>query len=276
MSRRGIRLLLAVYLLVVLRITQWPDLADPSAFRWLERTLAWWHERGLPTAVDVAVVEAVANVVMFAPFGVLVPLALRWRAGATVLAGALFSVLIELSQLAFFPTRFATVQDVVMNTAGAVVGVTLLHLTALVAGRRPDRLVDVTSDAGESDAEAHDAAKTDAAAGNASGSTVSSDSAVSSESTVSPDSPSPPNGTSRPRPMDLLGESRLAPVDIDLGRVFRVGIVLWAVAVVVTTALLLAGQVEARTVAICGTGLALGFVALAWERRRRQRTASES
>lgn len=245
MSRRGIRLLLAAYLLVVLRITQWPDLADPSAFRWLEQVLAWWHERGLPAAVDIPVVEALANVVMFLPFGVLVPLALRWRPGATVAAGALFSVLIELSQLAFFPTRFATAQDVVMNTAGAVIGVAVLHLTGLVAGRAPDRLTPVTSDGGDIDA------------GTPGG---------------GPQSAADRGAAARPRPLDLLGESRLAPVEIDLGRVFRIGIVLWAVAVVVTTVLLLAGQVEARTVAVCATGLALGFVALAWERRRRDRT----
>ena len=268
MSRRGIRLLLGAYLLVVLRITQWPDLADPSAFRWLERTLAWWHERGLPAAVDIPVAEALANVVMFAPFGVLVPLALHWRPGATVVAGALFSVLIELSQLAFFPTRFATAQDVVMNTAGAVIGLALLHLTGLVPGRGPDRLGDVTSDAGNSDARTDDVEPQSAPDQDG---TAHDDTAPAAG--AQHDAPTSA-GAARPGALDLLGESRLAPVEIDLGRVFRIGIALWAVAVVVTTALLLADQVEARTVAICVTGLALGFVALAWERRRRHRTAN--
>ena len=240
MSRRGLRLLLVAYLLVVLRITQWPELADPSALRWLERALTWWHERGLPTAVDVPVVEAAANVVMFVPFGVLVPLAARWGPAATVLAGALFSTQIELSQLAFFPSRVATVQDVVMNTAGAVLGVALLRLTSHVARRGASRLGPVTSDSG----------------------------------TTSDGSGSGTDPVARSRSLDLFRESRLAPVEIDLGRVFRIGIALWAIAVVVATVLLLADQVEARTVAICGTGLALGFAALAWERRRQRRTAA--
>ena len=257
MSRRGVRLLLVAYLLVVLRITQWPELADPPALRWLDRALAWWHERGLPTAVDVPVVEAAANVVMFVPFGVLVPLATRRGPAVTVLAGALFSTLIELSQLAFFPSRFATVQDVVMNTAGAAIGVALLRLTSRATGREASRLGPVTSDAGSRDAR--------------SASTGDSGSTTSSTTSGSGSRPDP---AARPRPLDLLSESRLAPVEIDLGRVFRIGIVLWAMAVVATTVLLLADKVEARTVAICGTGLVLGFAALAWERRRQRRTAT--
>jgi glycopeptide antibiotics resistance protein len=133
-----LRALLIAYLVVVLRVTLWPQLADPDALRGLEQAILWLHQRGLPEAVDLVVVEAVANVVMFVPFGVLVPLVLGRRATVTVLLGALLSAAIELTQLAFLPDRVPTVQDVVMNTLGAAVGVTALVLLRTAVRRRRD------------------------------------------------------------------------------------------------------------------------------------------
>lgn len=125
---------LVAYVLVVLRITQWPQLADPGAFAVLGRLLAWGHRHGLPDAVDVVVVEAVANVVMFVPLGVLLPVVLRRPAWVAVPVGMAFSALLELGQLAFFPSRVATVQDVVMNTLGAAVGAAALVLARRARG----------------------------------------------------------------------------------------------------------------------------------------------
>jgi hypothetical protein len=70
----------------------------------------------------------------------------------------------------------------------------------------------------------------------------------------------------RPR---LLDPSRLEPVRLDLRRVFLVGIALWFVALVVTAMLAAAGQVDARMPWICAAGMALGGLALLWERRHR-------
>lgn len=123
---RALRIAFVGYLLLVLRITQWPQ-PDPSAFGWLEDLLAWGHGHGLPGAVDMVVAEATANVVMFVPFGLLLPLATRLPPWTAVPLGAAFSTAIELSQLALFPSRFATVQDVVMNTLGAALGWALLR-----------------------------------------------------------------------------------------------------------------------------------------------------
>lgn len=69
----------------------------------------------------------------------------------------------------------------------------------------------------------------------------------------------------RPR---LLEPSRLAPVRLDLRRVFLAGIAIWALALVVSAVLLATGRVEARTVATCAVGVVLGGLALVWERRR--------
>ena len=69
--------------------------------------------------------------------------------------------------------------------------------------------------------------------------------------------------TSRP---SLLAASTIAPVELDLRRVFWVITGLWALALAVTSAIGLVGHIDGRTVAICSTGFALGFAALGWER----------
>ncbi|WP_308121782.1 VanZ family protein [Actinotalea ferrariae] len=218
-GRRPVRLLLAVYLLAVLRITQWPSFAEPGAFTGLAEVLAWLHARGLPTAVDVALVEALANVAMLVPFGVLVPLAGLRRTWLAVPLGCAFSIAIELAQLAFWPTRVATVQDVVMNTLGAAVGVGLLTL-----GRRYAAHV------------------------------------------------STPEAGGAPRPgalRTLVRPSTLEPVHLDLRRVFLVGIGAWGVALVVVGVLAASGRAATTDVVTCAAGLALGGLALLWERRHR-------
>jgi len=69
----------------------------------------------------------------------------------------------------------------------------------------------------------------------------------------------------------ILEPSNLRPVELDLRRVFGAIMGLWAVALLVLGVVGLVGSVEGRSVAICATGLALGFPALAWERRRARR-----
>ena len=75
---------------------------------------------------------------MFVPLGLLLPVATRTRAWLAVPAGAWFSALIELSQLAFLPHRVASIQDVVMNTLGATLGAAaLLAIRAWRAADHP-------------------------------------------------------------------------------------------------------------------------------------------
>lgn len=116
--------LLAVYLGAVTAVTMTPGRTHDSSLGIVRTVLAWLDERGVP--LPFASVEAVANVVMFVPFGVLVGLLLglrRWW--AVVLLGAATSVVIETVQRVV-PERYSTVQDVVMNTLGAAVGVAAL------------------------------------------------------------------------------------------------------------------------------------------------------
>ena len=213
----AVRISLAIYLLLVLRVTQWPRLADPGDLDRLAALLVRLHAIGLPAAIDLPVVEALANIVMFVPFGILVPLAMRRPAWTAVPLGAGFSTAIELSQLAFFPERVPTPQDVVMNTLGAAAGVVALA----TAQRR----------------------------------------SVARVGTMEHE-----------RRPSLLSPSRLQPLELDLRRVFWLGIALWAVALVVATALAATSLVSWRAVAICATGLVLGFLAVVWERRHQARS----
>ena len=133
-DRRLVLWLLVGWAVGVAYLTLRPKVAPDSTFDAVRAAIAWLDVRGVPVTYNQ--VEAGANVVMFAPFGVLAGLLAR-RRWPVVLAGAAISAGIEATQALFLPTRVATVQDVAMNTLGALVGVAVLVVVAhLRAGRR--------------------------------------------------------------------------------------------------------------------------------------------
>lgn len=72
-------------------------------------------------------VESAANVLLFLPFGA----ALRLRGlgiGTTALLGLLVAGAVEAAQLLFVSGRTTSVDDLLLNTAGAVLGSALLSL----------------------------------------------------------------------------------------------------------------------------------------------------
>jgi len=72
----------------------------------------------------VAQLEFAANVALFVPagllLGVLLPVGRRWLG---VVAGAVASLGIELVQGFLLPDRFASLRDIVANTAGTAIGI---------------------------------------------------------------------------------------------------------------------------------------------------------
>lgn len=124
-----LRVLFLVYAFGVLAVTVVPV----RAFDY------WGHVpwqamiRWVPFVVDP--VSMVLNVVMFMPFGVLVPLLWQW-AGATALRLSLCalgaSLSIELTQLLLDITlgarRTVDINDLIANTGGALIGLWLLRL----------------------------------------------------------------------------------------------------------------------------------------------------
>lgn len=88
-----------------------------------------------------SVVDVVGNVVLFIPFGLLVPL--RWPSMRSLLkvggAACAFSSAIETLQLLLGNGRSATVQDVILNTVGSAAGYGLLIAIVGLKRRSPNR-----------------------------------------------------------------------------------------------------------------------------------------
>ncbi len=94
---------------------------------------------GVPREPAATVLEFLANVVLFVPFGVLIPTAFpKSSVFRVLLSGCLLSVGIELVQIAL-PSRVPTVSDVIANTVGVGVGVGLVHLGVRSHGRTTAR-----------------------------------------------------------------------------------------------------------------------------------------
>ena len=86
--------------------------------------------------------------------------------------------------------------------------------------------------------------------------------------TTPPDAVRPEPGDAARPAGGLLAPSTLRPVELDLRTVFWVITGCFALALLVTGVMAAAGSVEGRTVAICATGVGLGFLAQGWVRWR--------
>ena len=122
LPRRAAAVILALILLTGAVIVFWPGPPDPHGQSSLRDYLESAHQHGLPRWISFGFVENASNVVMFVPIGLLGSLALRRRNYLVVLLAAMGSGLIELVQLLLLPDRVASLDDVLANTAGAVVG----------------------------------------------------------------------------------------------------------------------------------------------------------
>ena len=87
----------------------------------------------LPFSRDIDVTAYFLNVLLFVPFSFLVPFIWPNRAKYTVLSGFLFSLLIETSQL--FNSRQTDIDDLLMNTLGALIGYLMYCIFAKIIKR---------------------------------------------------------------------------------------------------------------------------------------------
>lgn len=120
------RWLLAAMLIPLAFIAFWPNPIDQPVSGQLAGLLKFLHRHGIPTWFNYKFVEAAANVVLFIPLGVVATLAFLnkrwWHIG---IFGLIVSACMELGQLLFLHDRFASPQDLVTNTGGAVIGALL-------------------------------------------------------------------------------------------------------------------------------------------------------
>jgi glycopeptide antibiotics resistance protein len=132
----GPRVLLAVYLPLVACIVFSPsdEVTNSSGFVvWVSDHIHQMRDDFPPAYVAL---EFTANIAMFVPFGILVPLAfarLPWY--ATLALGFATTLSIELVQ-STLPSRFSTVSDVVANTLGAAIGLLVLRRLAQSSAMR--------------------------------------------------------------------------------------------------------------------------------------------
>ena len=128
-------LLFAIYLFGVFHVTGAGTMYDA-----LQRGLEWnaGQVNLLPFSREADPMGYALNVVLFLPFGLLLPL--LWpaldRLGRVAAGGFAFSLLIELSQL--LNNRRTDVDDLLMNTLGAALGL-LLYRALAWAGQRCGR-----------------------------------------------------------------------------------------------------------------------------------------
>lgn len=127
----GARLLFGAYVAAVFRVTGSGTLYDLLRCGFDTRSVNL-----LPFSdADFDPIGYVLNVVMCIPFGILVPFI--WKGVRSfprvIAAGALFSLLIEASQLLTF--RSTDVDDVILNTLGAAIGYGIFRLCAVLARR---------------------------------------------------------------------------------------------------------------------------------------------
>ncbi|WP_104044942.1 VanZ family protein [Arthrobacter sp. ZGTC412] len=104
----------------------WPSPMDQPVQNQLASVLQFLHRRGIPGWFNYQFVEASGNVALFIPLGFISSLAFRekqwWRIGAF---GLLISGCMELGQLLFLHSRFASPLDLVTNCFGTVLGALL-------------------------------------------------------------------------------------------------------------------------------------------------------
>ncbi|PZF62860.1 VanZ family protein [Curtobacterium sp. MCPF17_047] len=136
-SRRIAGALAVAYAVAVVLIGFWGTPVDAKAQPWIDRLIGAAHRHGAPSWFGYPIIESLANVAFFVPLGLLVVLlagARWWWAGAG--AGLLVSATIETGQALFLPARFATIDDVVANTMGAVLGAALGVVLLAAAARQ--------------------------------------------------------------------------------------------------------------------------------------------
>jgi glycopeptide antibiotics resistance protein len=130
--RRWVIGLAVVYVVALALIAFWPVPVDRNFTGPLQHLINWMHLHGAPGWIRYNTIEFSANIVLFIPVGVfIVVLAGARRWWWAVLVGFAASCTIELGQLLFLSSRFATVNDVIANTSGALLGA-LLGLALLV------------------------------------------------------------------------------------------------------------------------------------------------
>jgi glycopeptide antibiotics resistance protein len=129
-------LILLVYLAILAAVTLRPGNAEAAAAAGAHDNFTPFAEihRSLASGSLRSLAQIVGNALLFAPFGILVPLSFpRLSIVTAVLAAAGASATVELVQLTHLAGRIFDVDDVILNVSGACVGGLLVAIWRGVA-----------------------------------------------------------------------------------------------------------------------------------------------
>jgi hypothetical protein len=122
-ARGWAAILLAAYTAIVATVAVVPRQIDSGVTPTVRGALATLRRNGLPSFIDIAVVEGYAHVVLLIPFGILAVVAVGRRfAWAAMLVGVAAGVGAELAQSAILELGVLERRDMALNALGALVG----------------------------------------------------------------------------------------------------------------------------------------------------------
>lgn len=125
------------YSILLIGIMLWPEPVDAGLHDEIARWIWRLNSVGIDS-VGYANIESISNLLLFIPFGLVVAMLVRrgneWTA---VVAGLSASSLAETAQWLILPERFATIEDVLANGAGAALGAFAVAAARSVSTARP-------------------------------------------------------------------------------------------------------------------------------------------
>jgi glycopeptide antibiotics resistance protein len=127
------RVLLTVYAVALVLIAVWPVPVDEGAGPFLA-----FLERHVPL-FTYARIEFGANILLFVPLGILLPLILRRSRYLVLPLAFLATVAIESVQALLLAHRTPSVLDIIANAAGACIGMVVVALVEAARRSRPAR-----------------------------------------------------------------------------------------------------------------------------------------
>lgn len=147
-SRRWAGWLLAAYLIPLAALVLSIRLSGTGLHQLADSVVVWLGQVDSVPEVRFGHVEALANLLVFIPIGVLLAAlggrhsatlsgsAPRWPDWAVWLVAVGFSAAIELTQLFLLTERSATLRDLLFNSAGALTGVALHRVVRVLQDHR--------------------------------------------------------------------------------------------------------------------------------------------
>lgn len=139
MPRPVLYALLAAYLVALALIGYWPTTVDKGLEYQIWSVVGWCSWNGCEF-ISYPLIERLANVALFVPFGLLLAgLLPRGHRAWGIAIAVMVSVAIEVGQLLFLPGRYPSASDIITNSLGGTIGVVIVLVLGMRRSARRDR-----------------------------------------------------------------------------------------------------------------------------------------